>query len=38
MVVIVASLGPPQPQNFSGWNIAHPRYTTRNTATMPDTM
>jgi hypothetical protein len=26
------------PQNFSGLNIAHPRYTSKNTETMPDTM
>jgi hypothetical protein len=27
-----------RPQNFSGWNIAHPRYTSRNTATIPEMM
>jgi hypothetical protein len=27
-----------RPQNFSGLNIAHPRYTSRNSETMPDTM
>ncbi len=27
-----------KPQNFSGWNIAHPRYTSSNTATMPEMM
>ncbi len=27
-----------RPQNFSGLNIAHPRYTSRNTATMPEMM
>ena len=25
-----------RPQNFSGWNMAHPRYTSRNTATTPE--
>jgi hypothetical protein len=25
-----------RPQNLSGLNIAHPRYTSRNTATMPE--
>jgi hypothetical protein len=27
-----------KPQNFSGRNMAQPRYTSRNTATAPDTM
>jgi hypothetical protein len=26
------------PQNFSGWNIAHPRYTSSSSETMPDRM
>jgi hypothetical protein len=32
-----ANAGHGWPQNFSGRNIAHPRYTSRKTAMMPET-